>query len=347
MEPVAFQLDIPEHWNVHPVFHVSKLRKYNKDDVWPSQLIATPPEPIVIDDYDEYEVSKITDDLIHRLPNGKAQRRWLVHFKGYGDEEAQYLPESSINTGGMQNSIWLKYERKRKAKLHEAAKVNVLAIQPATESKPWRLKVESFRSENRPTRVLIMNATHDEGERLVHTLQKRMPNAQIVVTPHDVQGTILHAFSRTPGVTVLPITHKTMSSQRFLNALTLQGQMTAYDLIITCPPKAATKQARRVQYKNLRDFTPYTVKSETDFYHAITCSLHSTLFMTLRPSDTAAADEQTLAFKSPPIDQALVHPIAFTNVPAANCPELPELILASTELLRTLRLQNEKSQRDF
>ena len=60
---------------IHPVFHISLLKKYEEDD-FNRQLM--PLLPLIIDDHEEYIVEQILDKHIIR---GKTQ--YLVKWKDY------------------------------------------------------------------------------------------------------------------------------------------------------------------------------------------------------------------------------------------------------------------------
>lgn len=61
--PVAYELTLPPTWHIHPVFHISLLKKY---------VGTTPvrPPPILVDDSPEYEVEAL---LRHRYLCGHLQ----------------------------------------------------------------------------------------------------------------------------------------------------------------------------------------------------------------------------------------------------------------------------------
>lgn len=65
--PVACRLELPPHWKVHPVFHVSLLKTYHR-----SGRYQPPPVPVEIEGALEYEVERVID---HRWRFcGKARR---------------------------------------------------------------------------------------------------------------------------------------------------------------------------------------------------------------------------------------------------------------------------------
>ena len=86
---MAYELDLPSGWKIHPVFHVSNLRRYVRSERFTH--VEKPPPPILVDGEDEYEVESI---LRHK---GKgAQRLYQVLWKGHPMTEASWEPELNL-----------------------------------------------------------------------------------------------------------------------------------------------------------------------------------------------------------------------------------------------------------
>ena len=89
VSPVAYRLDLPPGWRIHPTFHVSHLKRYIRSDAF--DRVVMPPPPQLVEGEPEYEVEAI---LRHR---GKgARRQYLILWKGYPLEEATWEPESHL-----------------------------------------------------------------------------------------------------------------------------------------------------------------------------------------------------------------------------------------------------------
>ena len=67
VSPVAYRVDLPPGWRLHPVSHIDQLKKYIRLEEFLREV--HPPPPIVVEDHLEYEV----EDLIHH--RGKGTRR--------------------------------------------------------------------------------------------------------------------------------------------------------------------------------------------------------------------------------------------------------------------------------
>ena len=88
INPVAYELKLPPTWSrVHPVFHVSLLRKYRT-----GTRKQPPPPPVFLEDGPEYEVEAV---LAHRYVSGKLQ--YLLKFKGYTHDYDEWLPPSQLH----------------------------------------------------------------------------------------------------------------------------------------------------------------------------------------------------------------------------------------------------------
>ena len=83
---VAYELGLPLGWKIHPIFHVSNLRRYVRSERF--AYVEKPPPPILVDGEEEYEVESI---LRHK---GKGARRlYQVLWKGHPVTEASWEPE--------------------------------------------------------------------------------------------------------------------------------------------------------------------------------------------------------------------------------------------------------------
>ena len=73
---MAYGLDLLPAWRIHPIFHVTNLKRFQRSEVFEREEI--PPSPVVVNGEEEYEVEAI---LRHK---GKgAWRLYLVMWKGY------------------------------------------------------------------------------------------------------------------------------------------------------------------------------------------------------------------------------------------------------------------------
>jgi hypothetical protein len=88
--PSAYELTLPVSFRgVHPVFHVSILRKHKPDPI--EGRHPTPPDPITIENERDWEVEDILDCRIR----GK---RWeyLVSWKGFGPQANTWEPDENL-----------------------------------------------------------------------------------------------------------------------------------------------------------------------------------------------------------------------------------------------------------
>ena len=80
----AYRLDLPPTMKIHDVFSPDKLRRA-ADDPLPGQT-QEPPEPIVINDDEEWEVEQVLDSRLH-------YRKLQYHVKWIGyDEDQTWYP---------------------------------------------------------------------------------------------------------------------------------------------------------------------------------------------------------------------------------------------------------------
>lgn len=89
INPVAFQLELPDALKIHDVFHASLLRPYQSDGQF------HPPPTILIEGEEEFEVDRILDRRDRPLRKGQ-QRQYLVKWLGYGPEHNTWEPEQNL-----------------------------------------------------------------------------------------------------------------------------------------------------------------------------------------------------------------------------------------------------------
>jgi hypothetical protein len=88
LSPLNYELELPSSLPIHPVFHVSKLRKFiSGAATFPSRVQEpTRPLPEIVDEQEEYEVEAIRDHRLKRW-KGAMHKQYLVKWKGYPEWE--------------------------------------------------------------------------------------------------------------------------------------------------------------------------------------------------------------------------------------------------------------------
>lgn len=85
----SYRLELPLHFKIHNVFHVSLLENYSPNP-WPSRIVEKSP-PIEIEDHYEYEVEEILDSKIVRK-----KLKYLVKWLGYELEDSTWEPLENL-----------------------------------------------------------------------------------------------------------------------------------------------------------------------------------------------------------------------------------------------------------
>jgi hypothetical protein len=105
--PVAYKLELPSTWSVHPVFHVSLLRKYITQGH--PGFVAAPPASDWIMGEPVYEVEEIMD---HRdtTVGRQSRRQFLIKWVGYDAIHNSWERESNlVSCDEALDTYWTKY----------------------------------------------------------------------------------------------------------------------------------------------------------------------------------------------------------------------------------------------
>ncbi|KNE98346.1 hypothetical protein PSTG_08422 [Puccinia striiformis f. sp. tritici PST-78] len=87
----AYKLTLPPSMKgVHPVFHVSMLRKHQVDTIEGRRRSA--PQPVEVLGAEEWEVEEVLD-----CKGWGSRRRYLISWKGFGPEENSWEPEGNLD----------------------------------------------------------------------------------------------------------------------------------------------------------------------------------------------------------------------------------------------------------
>lgn len=88
----SYTLDLPNAPNTFPVFHSSLLRRFvpNDADLFPSRELERP-EPVLVDEEEEWFVERIIDER-----KGRSGMEYLVRYAGYGAEEDRWLRRADV-----------------------------------------------------------------------------------------------------------------------------------------------------------------------------------------------------------------------------------------------------------
>src|SRR5579863_7024592 len=93
ISPVAYQLQLPNQWNIHPVFHTSLLTPYVETDSHGPNYSRPPPD--LISGEAEYEVEQIRS---HQHHGRRKQLQYLLKWKGYLESDNTWEPADQVHT---------------------------------------------------------------------------------------------------------------------------------------------------------------------------------------------------------------------------------------------------------
>src|SRR6266404_4949461 len=90
--PVTYQLQLPDQWQIHPVFHVDLLMPYKEMTTHGANYTRPPPD--LINGEEEYEVERVINS--QQFGRGR-QVQYLVKWKGYPDSDNQWIKWQDVN----------------------------------------------------------------------------------------------------------------------------------------------------------------------------------------------------------------------------------------------------------
>jgi hypothetical protein len=103
INPVAYELELPDHLHIHPVFHISKLKVSSSSPpgVFPARDCAAeqhrpPPEFVDEDGQEVWEVEAILSKRTRSAGRNRLIVEYLVQWKGYPAYEATWEPASQL-----------------------------------------------------------------------------------------------------------------------------------------------------------------------------------------------------------------------------------------------------------
>ena len=82
---LAYKLEIPNHWRIHPVFHTSMINEYMEMEEHGPNFLKPPPE--VLNDKEHYEVEAVLDSK----KQGRGTK-YLVKWEGYPEADNTWEP---------------------------------------------------------------------------------------------------------------------------------------------------------------------------------------------------------------------------------------------------------------
>lgn len=91
---VAFELDLPEHFKIHPVISCIHLEPALED---PYNRQPPPPAPVIVDGEERYIIDRILKKEQRRQPGDRTRRGYYkVRWQGYGPRDDSWIEEKEL-----------------------------------------------------------------------------------------------------------------------------------------------------------------------------------------------------------------------------------------------------------
>ena len=91
ISPVAFKLDLPVSWTIHPVFHASLLTPYVETNTHGPNYSQPPPD--LINDKEQYKVEQIRN---HQHHGWSRTLQYLIKWQGYPESDNTWEPADKV-----------------------------------------------------------------------------------------------------------------------------------------------------------------------------------------------------------------------------------------------------------
>jgi transposase InsO family protein len=98
LSPLNYELDLPSSLRIHPIFHISKLKRYIESEQFDPFRPPLPPRPPpeIEGKEAEYEVEAVRDRRMRRW-RGRMYKQYLVKWKGYPEWENTWEWEDTLS----------------------------------------------------------------------------------------------------------------------------------------------------------------------------------------------------------------------------------------------------------